>query len=118
MTTQSAIRSNRNTRGSGNLVVERLGYAGPERSGNLSGYLLGEIAEFFGLRDHRIELLARMFGRHPNEIRRGFHPHQLLGVFKGGVGIGAGDLDELEGNCSRLCVGLTRVFGIERIAGG
>jgi hypothetical protein len=60
---------------SGNVVVERPSDASLEGLGNLGGHLLGEFGEFFGLRDHRIELLARMCGRQCNELRRGFHPH-------------------------------------------
>ncbi len=55
---------------SGNVVVEHHSYAGLEGLGNLGGHLLGEFGEFFGLRDHRIELLARMCGRQCNELQR------------------------------------------------
>jgi hypothetical protein len=55
---------------SGNVVVEHHSYAGLDGLGNLGGHLLGEFGEFFGLRDHRIELLARMCGRQCNELQR------------------------------------------------
>ena len=46
--------------------------------------------------ENRVELLARMCGPQQNEIRRRFHRHQFLAVFEGRVGIGMGDLNDLE----------------------
>jgi hypothetical protein len=81
---------------SGNAVVERHSYAGLDRLSNLGGHLLGEFAELFALRDHRLELLARMCDRQCDELQLGFHPHKFFGVFKGSLGIGTGDLNDLE----------------------
>jgi hypothetical protein len=36
-----------------------------------------------------------MRGRQLNELRRGLHSQQLMGVVKGAVGICTGDLDDL-----------------------
>jgi hypothetical protein len=37
-----------------------------------------------------------MRGRQLNELRRGFHRQQFIGVVKGSVGIGTGNLNDLE----------------------
>ena len=54
------------------------------------------IRELLGLRGHRLELLGCMRGRQLNELRRGFHRQQFIGVVKGSVGIGTGNLNDLE----------------------
>ena len=59
----------------------------PVFGGDLGRHLLGELRELLGLRGHRLELLACMRGRQVNELRRGLHPQQFIGVVKGGVSI-------------------------------
>jgi hypothetical protein len=68
----------------------------PVFNSDLGRHLLGELRELLGLRGHRLELLARMRRRQLNELRRGLHRQQIIGVVKGGVRIGTGDFDDLE----------------------
>jgi hypothetical protein len=68
----------------------------PVFSSDLRRHLLGELRELLGLRGHRLELLACMRGRQLNELRRRFHRQQFIGVVKGSVGIGTGNLNDLE----------------------
>ena len=68
----------------------------PIFNGDFGRHLLGELGKFLGLRGHRLELLVRMFGRQLDEFRGRLRPQQLKSVVNGGVGIGAGNLDDLE----------------------
>ena len=68
----------------------------PIFNGDFGRHLLGELGKFLGLSGHRLELLVRMFGRQLDEFRGRLRPQQLKSVVNGGVGIGAGNLDDLE----------------------
>ena len=74
-----------------------------------------QLRKLLGLRGHRLDLLVRMSGRQLDEFRGRLHPQQRISVVKGGVGIGAGDLDDLEVVvCGALGGGRIGVFELVR----
>src|ERR1700732_5336565 len=80
---------------SAHMTLERFGRAGLERFCSLARDLLGKRREFLGLLGEDAEALARMLGRHFEELRRRLHAIELAGIVESRIGVGAGDLDKL-----------------------